>query len=106
VPTFADIGFHVVGVMNPYDRNPGFLYRSSYFFFQVAPQLYSQGSVDPVPDSLLFRKSGKFSSNLTGSTIHLCYVARNSDHYTTEVFFAVYFSLKNDPYRIMMYGVV
>jgi hypothetical protein len=36
----------------------GFLDRSRYFFFQVAPQLYSQGWVDPVPDPLLLRKSG------------------------------------------------
>jgi hypothetical protein len=31
-----------------------FLDRSRYFFFQVAPQLYSRGWVDPVPDPLLF----------------------------------------------------
>jgi hypothetical protein len=42
----------------PYDRNIGFPDRSRYFFFQVAPQLYSRGSVDPVPDPLLLRKSG------------------------------------------------
>jgi hypothetical protein len=29
--------------MNPYGRILGFLDRSRYFFFQVAPQLYSQG---------------------------------------------------------------
>jgi hypothetical protein len=28
------------------------------FFLQVAPHLYSRGSVDPVPDPLLLRKSG------------------------------------------------
>jgi hypothetical protein len=36
----------------------GFLDRIRYFFFQAAPQLYSQSWVDPVPDSLLLRKSG------------------------------------------------
>jgi hypothetical protein len=36
----------------------GFLDRNRYFFFQVAPQLYSRGWVDPVPDPLLLRKSG------------------------------------------------
>jgi hypothetical protein len=36
----------------------GYLDRSRYFFFQVAPQLYSRGWVDPVPDPLLLRKSG------------------------------------------------
>jgi hypothetical protein len=34
----------------------------------------------------------KFSSYLTGNTIHLRSVARNSDHYTTE---AIYFLLHN-----------
>jgi hypothetical protein len=38
--------------------NIGFIDRSRYFSFQVAPQLSSRGSVDPVPDPLLLRKSG------------------------------------------------
>jgi hypothetical protein len=39
----------------------GFLDRRRYFIFQVAPQLYSRGWVDPVPDPLLLRiKSIKF----------------------------------------------
>jgi hypothetical protein len=44
VPTFfADIGSHVVSVTDTYGRILGFLDRSCYFFFQVAPQLYSRG---------------------------------------------------------------
>jgi hypothetical protein len=43
VPTSADRGCHAVSVTDPYDRILGFLDRSSYFFFQVAPQLYSGG---------------------------------------------------------------
>jgi CBS-domain-containing membrane protein len=43
VPTFADRGCHVVSVMNPYGRILGFLDQSRYYFFQVPPQLYSQG---------------------------------------------------------------
>jgi hypothetical protein len=43
VPTLADRGCHVVRVTDPYGRILGFLDRSSYFFFQVAPQLYSRG---------------------------------------------------------------
>jgi hypothetical protein len=35
----------------------GFLDRNSYFSF-LAPQLYSRGWVDSVPDPLLLRKSG------------------------------------------------
>jgi hypothetical protein len=38
--------------------NFGSLDRSRYFSIQVAPQLSSRGSVDPVPDPLLLKKSG------------------------------------------------
>jgi hypothetical protein len=40
---FEDRACHVVIVTDPYGRNLGFLDRSRYFFFQVAPQLYSRG---------------------------------------------------------------
>jgi hypothetical protein len=40
---FADRGCHVVSVTNPYGRVLGFLDRSRYYFFLVAPQLYSRG---------------------------------------------------------------
>jgi hypothetical protein len=53
VPTFADRGCHMVSATDPYGRIIGLLDRSRYFFFQIAPQLYSQGRVDPVPDPLL-----------------------------------------------------
>jgi hypothetical protein len=43
VPTLADRGCYMVSVTNPYGRILGFLDRSRYFFFQVAPQLYSRG---------------------------------------------------------------
>jgi hypothetical protein len=55
---FSDTGCHVVSVTDPYGSSLGFLDRSRYFFFHVAPQLYSRGWVDPVPDPLLLRKSG------------------------------------------------
>jgi hypothetical protein len=32
--------------------------QNHYYFFHAASELYSQGWVDPVPDSLLHRKSG------------------------------------------------
>jgi hypothetical protein len=38
---FANRGCHVVSVTNPYGRILGFLDRSSYYFFQVTPQMYS-----------------------------------------------------------------
>jgi hypothetical protein len=45
VPTFSDRGCHVVSVTDPYGRILGFLVRSRYFSFQVAPQLYWRGWV-------------------------------------------------------------
>jgi hypothetical protein len=45
-----------VSTMDPYGRILDYLDRSRYFFFQIAPQLYSRGWVDPVPDPLLLRK--------------------------------------------------
>jgi hypothetical protein len=53
-----DRGCPVVSATDPHGRNLGFLDRSSYFSIQVAPQLSSRGSVDPVPDPLFLRKSG------------------------------------------------
>jgi hypothetical protein len=50
--TFADRVCHVVSVTDPYGRILGFLDRSRYFFFQVAPQLYSRGWVSAVISSM------------------------------------------------------
>jgi hypothetical protein len=58
VPTFVDRSCRVVIATDSYGRILGFIDRSRYFFFQAAPQLYSRGWVDPVPDPLLLRKSG------------------------------------------------
>jgi hypothetical protein len=58
VPTFTDIGCNVVSVTDPYDCNLDFQDRSRYFFYEVAPQLYSRGWVNSVPDPLLLRKCG------------------------------------------------
>jgi hypothetical protein len=43
MPTFADKGCRVVSAADPYGRILGCLDRSRYFFFLVAPQLYSRG---------------------------------------------------------------
>jgi hypothetical protein len=77
---FSNRECHVVSVTDPYSRILGFLDRSRYFFFQVAPQLYSRGWVDPVPDPLLLIKCGSSwdRTRTSGSA------ARNSDHSTTE----------------------
>jgi hypothetical protein len=76
VPTFVNRGCHKVSVTDPYGRNLGFRDRSRYFFFKVAPQLYSRGWVDPVSHPLLLRISGSagIRTRTSGS------VARNSDH--------------------------
>jgi hypothetical protein len=47
MPTFAAIGYHVVSVTDPYCRIFEFLDRSCYFFFQIAPRLYSRSWADP-----------------------------------------------------------
>jgi hypothetical protein len=76
VPTFANRGRFVISTTDPHDRNLGFLDRSRYYFFQVAPQLYSRGWLDPVPDPLLLGKSGiAGNQNQTSGS-----VAKNSDH--------------------------
>jgi hypothetical protein len=70
----------VVSTAYTHGRNLSYLYLSLYFFFQVSPQLNPRGGVDPVPDPLLFRKSG-IEGNLTQPSR---FVARNSDYYTTQ----------------------
>jgi amino acid transporter len=53
LPTCADRGCYVVSVTSlwPYSR---FSRQEPLLFYQVAPQLYSRGWVDPVPDPLVF----------------------------------------------------
>jgi hypothetical protein len=69
---------HVVSVMYPYSRILRFLYRSRYFSFQIAPQLYSRGWVNPFPNPLLLRKSDSAGNGTRTSGS----VARNSDQWT------------------------
>jgi hypothetical protein len=66
----------MISVADPYTRILGFLDRSRYFLFQVAPKLYSRDLVDPVPDSLLLRKSGSAVNRTRTSGS----VSRNSDN--------------------------
>jgi hypothetical protein len=60
----------VVSVTDPYGRILGFLDRGRYFFFQVAPQLYS-----------LLRQSFRAGNRTRTSGS----VARNADHRIIEV---------------------
>jgi hypothetical protein len=76
VSTLADRKCSMVSTPNTYGRILGFLDRSRYVFFQVAPQLHSGGSEDPVRDPLLLRKSG-IAGNRTQTSGS---VVRNSCH--------------------------
>jgi hypothetical protein len=73
---FWDRGCYLVSMTDPYGHILGYLDRNHYFFFQVAPQLYARGWVDPVPDPLLIRKSdsARNRTRTSGS------VTRNSNH--------------------------
>jgi hypothetical protein len=64
------------GSLRPYSRSSR---QEPLLFYQVAPQLYSRGSVNPVPDPLLF-----FSGSAGNRTRASGSVAKNSDHQTTE----------------------
>jgi hypothetical protein len=59
VPTFAGRGCCVVSATNSNCRYSRFSRPEPLRFIQVAPQLSSRGWVDPVPDPLLLRKSGR-----------------------------------------------
>jgi hypothetical protein len=76
VTTFADRGCRVVSMTYPYGQILGFLDWSNYYYFQVAPQLYSQIWVDPIQDPLLLRKSGSTRNRTRTSRS----VARNPVH--------------------------
>jgi hypothetical protein len=76
VSSFIHRGCGVVSTTYPYGRIPGFLDRICYYFFQVAPQLYSRGWVDPVPGLLLLTKS----LNAGNRTLTSGSVGRDSDY--------------------------
>jgi hypothetical protein len=83
LPTFEVWGCHVVSTTDPYGRILGFLDQSRYFFFQVAPQLYSRGWADLVPDPLLLRKSGSAGNRTLGLWIgsqELCPLDHRGGH--------------------------
>jgi hypothetical protein len=67
---------HMVRVTYPYGHILGFLDQSRYSFFQVAPQLYSRGRVDLVPEPLLLRKSGSVGNRIRTSQ----FAARKSNY--------------------------
>jgi hypothetical protein len=98
-PLFGEASANLCGWMVPRDQCEGTLWPYSrlsrpklLLFFQVAPQLYLQGWVHPVPDPLLLRKSGS-AGNWTWASGS---VARNSDHQTTEV-------VETDDVKVILY---
>jgi hypothetical protein len=85
-PLVSEVIANFCGYRVPRDQRDGFLRPYSRFsrqepllFYQIAPQLYSRGWVDPVADSLLF-----FSGSVGNRTRASGSVAKNSDHQTTE----------------------
>jgi hypothetical protein len=60
-PIFADRSCRVVSVADPYGSVLDFLDRRLYHLFQVAPELYSRGWVDPIPIILLTLQYGNYS---------------------------------------------
>jgi hypothetical protein len=76
VPTFADRGCHMISVTDPFGRIIGFLDRSCYFFFQLAPQLYSRGWVNTIPDPRLLGKSGSQEAIAIISCQNSCYTQK------------------------------
>jgi hypothetical protein len=97
VPTFADRGCHVARVTNPYGRILSFLDRSRYFFFQVAPQLYSRGWVDPVPDPLLLRKSSSAGNRTqTSGLLKISYTNKTVIHN-----FFCFWRVRNTAYQVV-----
>jgi hypothetical protein len=77
---FMDRRCRMVSETDLQDRILDFLDRNHYYFFKEVPQLHSRGWVDPVPYSLILRKSGS-AGNRTRNSVS---VARNPDHLTTE----------------------
>jgi hypothetical protein len=57
----------------------GFPDRSRYFSIQVAPQLSSRGWVDPVPDPLIFRRSGSAGNRTRDLWICLNFLKTTED---------------------------
>jgi hypothetical protein len=79
---FADRGCRVVSATDPHGRILGFLKRSRYYFFQVAPQLYSRGWVDPVPDPLDHRGGHESNYDIFNCTHHMSNSLQNLDVYS------------------------
>jgi hypothetical protein len=95
VPIFVDRGCLVVSVTDTYDHILGFLDRRRYFFFELAPQLYSRGWVDPVPDPLLLRKSGR-AGNRTRTSRSVARGGQRNDLCTIYLESQLLYFLKRD----------
>jgi hypothetical protein len=78
------------GSLRPYSL---FSRQEPPLLYQVAPQLYSRGWVDPFPDPLLFFFSGSAGNRTRTSG----FVAKNSDHQTTEAVLSIYIKSKFVP---------
>jgi hypothetical protein len=82
VPTFGDRGCHAASATDPSGRILGFLDRCRYYFFPVAPQLYSRGGVDPF-------QTHYFSENLIVLGIEVCCLSINKDYVSQLIHFTL-----------------
>jgi hypothetical protein len=101
VPAFVEGGCRAVSTTDPYGRILGLLDRSRYFFFQVAPQLYSRGWVDPVPDPLFLRKSDSAGNRTRDLWIysHCSYFSHRIQCWIhSHVLVVVFGGLNTEPY--------
>jgi hypothetical protein len=89
VPSFADRGCHVVNVTDPYIRIFGFLNLSRYFFFQVAPQLNSQGWVYPASAHIRLRYFQKWLTEYPHDSFWECLLKVNLISITKNVVFSL-----------------
>jgi hypothetical protein len=70
LPTFADRDGQRDGSLWPYFR---FSVQEPLLFYQVAPQLYSQGWMDPVPDPQLFFPGSTRNRTRAFGSVHALY---------------------------------
>jgi hypothetical protein len=89
------------GYLRPYSRLSR---QEPQLFLSSSSQLHTRGSVDPVPDPLLLSKSGS-AGNRT-QTSGSGSIARNSDHWTTEVvpFMIIFKSMRMTEEECSTYG--
>jgi hypothetical protein len=83
----------VVSVADPCGRNLGFLDRSRYFFFQVAPQSYSEAEWTSLGACIHFQNSGNSLNLQTGLENVLIIFKEFYTHRITYIYIYIYIYL-------------